>query len=65
MRETQPRLLVLWGKHDLSFELSEPEAYRRDVPNGTNRGQGVTAGGHPSSREDAFKTLDAFLKQHL
>jgi len=33
MREKQPRLLVLWGKHDLSFELSEPEAYRRDVPN--------------------------------
>ena len=32
MRETQPRLLVLWGKYDLSFELSEPEAYRRDVP---------------------------------
>src|SRR5204863_173096 len=29
MREKQPRLLVLWGKHDLSFELSEPEAYRR------------------------------------
>jgi hypothetical protein len=23
---------VLWGKHDLSFELSQPEAYRRDVP---------------------------------
>ncbi len=20
-----------WGKYDLSFELSEPEAYRRDV----------------------------------
>lgn len=32
MREKQPRLLVLWGKHDLSFDLSEPEAYRRDVP---------------------------------
>jgi pimeloyl-ACP methyl ester carboxylesterase/enamine deaminase RidA (YjgF/YER057c/UK114 family) len=32
MRETQPRLLVLWGKYDLSFELSEPEAYRGDVP---------------------------------
>jgi pimeloyl-ACP methyl ester carboxylesterase len=32
MRETQPRLLVIWGKHDLSFELTEPEAYRRDVP---------------------------------
>jgi hypothetical protein len=24
MREKQPRLLVIWGKHDLSFRLSEP-----------------------------------------
>jgi len=32
MQTTQPRLLVLWGKYDLSFELTEPEAYRRDVP---------------------------------
>jgi pimeloyl-ACP methyl ester carboxylesterase len=32
MQEIQPRLLVLWGKYDLSFELTEPEAYRRDVP---------------------------------
>jgi pimeloyl-ACP methyl ester carboxylesterase len=33
MRKTQPRLLVIWGKHDLSFELGEPERYRADVPN--------------------------------
>jgi pimeloyl-ACP methyl ester carboxylesterase len=33
MREEQPRLIVIWGKYDLSFDLSEPEAYRRDVPN--------------------------------
>jgi len=32
MRETQPRLLVIWGKYDPSFDLSEPESYRRDVP---------------------------------
>jgi pimeloyl-ACP methyl ester carboxylesterase len=32
MGETQPRLLVLWGKYDRSFELTEPEAYRHDVP---------------------------------
>ena len=32
MRQNQPRMLVLWGKYDLSFEISEPEAYRRDVP---------------------------------
>jgi pimeloyl-ACP methyl ester carboxylesterase len=33
MREKQPRLLVIWGKHDLSFDLGEPERYRKDVPN--------------------------------
>jgi pimeloyl-ACP methyl ester carboxylesterase len=33
MRDKQPRLLVLWGRYDPSFELSEPEAYRRDVAN--------------------------------
>ena len=33
MQKTQPRLLVLWGKHDLSFDSGEPERYREDVPN--------------------------------
>jgi len=32
MREKQPRLLVIWGKYESSFDASEPEAYRRDVP---------------------------------
>ncbi len=32
MRQAQPRLLVAWGKYDPSFDLSEAEAYRRDVP---------------------------------
>lgn len=32
MRKNQPQLLVVWGKYDLSFDLSEPAAYRRDVP---------------------------------
>jgi pimeloyl-ACP methyl ester carboxylesterase len=32
MREKHPRLLVIWGKHDLSFDLGEPERYRKDVP---------------------------------
>jgi pimeloyl-ACP methyl ester carboxylesterase len=31
MRHRQPRLLVIWGKYDPSFDISEPEAYRRDV----------------------------------
>jgi pimeloyl-ACP methyl ester carboxylesterase len=33
LHKTQPRLLVLWGKHDLSFDPVEPERYRKDVPN--------------------------------
>jgi pimeloyl-ACP methyl ester carboxylesterase len=32
MRRVQPRLVVLWGRYDPSFDISEPEAYRRDVP---------------------------------
>jgi len=31
MRKTQPRLLVIWGRYDPSFDISEPDAYRRDV----------------------------------
>jgi pimeloyl-ACP methyl ester carboxylesterase len=32
LRKTQPKLLVLWGKHDLSFDLGEPGRYHQDVP---------------------------------
>ena len=33
LQKTRPRLLVLWGKHDLSFDPDEPQRYRKDVPN--------------------------------
>lgn len=32
LQKKQPRLLVIWGKHDLSFDSGEPERYRKDVP---------------------------------
>jgi pimeloyl-ACP methyl ester carboxylesterase len=32
LQQTQPQLLVLWGQHDPSFDLGEPERYRKDVP---------------------------------
>jgi pimeloyl-ACP methyl ester carboxylesterase len=32
LQNSQPKLLVIWGKHDLSFDLGEPERYRKDVP---------------------------------
>ena len=37
------RLLVIWGKYDLSFDLGEPERYRKDVPNAQIH---VLAAGH-------------------
>ena len=43
MREKQPRLLVIWGKYESSFDSSEPEAYRRDVPNAEVH---IVDGGH-------------------
>jgi pimeloyl-ACP methyl ester carboxylesterase len=32
LKKTQPKLLVLWGRHDPSFDLGEPERFRKDVP---------------------------------
>src|SRR6516164_4814135 len=33
LQKTQPKLLVLWGKHDPSFDIGEPERFHKDVPN--------------------------------
>lgn len=33
LREHQPPMLVLWGKHDPSFTVQGAHAYRREVPN--------------------------------
>jgi pimeloyl-ACP methyl ester carboxylesterase len=43
MREKQPRLLVIWGKYELSFDSGEPERFRKDVPNAEVH---VVDGGH-------------------
>jgi pimeloyl-ACP methyl ester carboxylesterase len=43
MRESQPRLLVIWGKYELSFDSGEPERYRKDVPHAEVH---VVDGGH-------------------
>src|SRR5262249_600133 len=33
LQNTQPKLLVLWGKYDPSFDVGEPQRFRKDVPN--------------------------------
>jgi len=43
MQKNQPQLLVIWGKYESSFDPSEPESYRRDVPNAEVH---IVDGGH-------------------
>jgi pimeloyl-ACP methyl ester carboxylesterase len=43
MRARQPHLLVIWGRYELSFDSSEPAAFKRDVPGAQVH---VVDGGH-------------------
>jgi len=59
MRKKQPHLLVVWGKYDLSFDLSEPAAYRRDVPNAQIH---ILDGGHFALDTAADEIADLMRK---
>ena len=62
MREKQPRLLVIWGKYELSFDPSEPESYRRDVPKAEVH---IVDGGHfalDTAADHIAQLVRAFLK---
>ena len=62
MREKQPRLLVIWGKYKASFDSSEPESYRRDVPNAEVH---IVDGGHfalDTAADDIASLIDQFMK---
>ena len=61
MREHQPKMLVLWGKYDLSFQISEPDAYKRDVPTAEIY---ILDGGHfalDTAASEAAELIDSFL----
>jgi pimeloyl-ACP methyl ester carboxylesterase len=61
MQKNQPRLLVLWGKYELSFDPSEPEAYRRDVPNAQVH---IVDGGHfalDTAADEIAKLVRGFM----
>jgi pimeloyl-ACP methyl ester carboxylesterase len=62
MRERKPRLLVLWGKYELSFDAGEPERYRNDVPDAEVH---VLDGGHfalDTAADEIADRVRAFLK---
>jgi pimeloyl-ACP methyl ester carboxylesterase len=62
MREKQPRLLVIWGKYEISFDPSEPEAYRRDVPQAEVH---IVDGGHfalDTAADHIAELVKSFMK---
>ena len=63
MQKTQPRLLVIWGKHDLSFDPGEPERYRKDVPKAEVH---VLDAGHfalDTKADEIAELVDRFMQQ--
>jgi pimeloyl-ACP methyl ester carboxylesterase len=65
MQKTQPSLLVIWGKHDLSFDAGEPERYRRDVPDAEVH---VLDGGHfalDTKADEIASIMRRFLSAHV
>jgi pimeloyl-ACP methyl ester carboxylesterase len=63
LRKRQPHLLVLWGKYDPSFDISEPESYRRDVPDAEVH---ILEGGHfalDTCADESAALVGAFLRQ--
>lgn len=48
-----------------SFDGNSLVRVRKEVPNGVNPGQGVTAGGQPEAREASRRALLTFLRERL
>jgi len=61
MRENQPRLLVIWGRYELSFDPGEPERYRKDVPDAEVH---IVDGGH-FALDTAADQIAAFVRGFL
>jgi len=64
MREQQPRLLVIRGKYESSFDSSEPESYRRDVPIAEVH---IVDGGHfalDTAADEIAALVGQFIKMH-
>jgi pimeloyl-ACP methyl ester carboxylesterase len=62
MQKNQPRLLVIWGKYESSFDISEPESYRRDVPKAEVH---IVDGGHfalDTAADEIAELVRGFMK---
>jgi pimeloyl-ACP methyl ester carboxylesterase len=54
-------LLVIWGKYESSFDSSEPESYRRDVPSAQVH---IVDGGH-FALDTAADDVAALVREFL
>jgi pimeloyl-ACP methyl ester carboxylesterase len=61
LRQHKPPLLVVWGKYDPSFALSEAEAYRREVPDAEIH---VLEAGH-FALDEAVDDIAGFMRPFL
>jgi pimeloyl-ACP methyl ester carboxylesterase len=62
MQEKQPRLMVIWGKYEQSFDAGEPERYRKDVPKAEVH---MVDGGHfalDTAADEIAQLVRGFLK---
>jgi pimeloyl-ACP methyl ester carboxylesterase len=65
MQNKQPKLLVLWGRYDPSFQVIEAEAYHRDVPSAEVQ---VLDAGHfalDTKLDEIAELVDHFLKRSI
>ncbi|MGC2637503.1 MAG: alpha/beta fold hydrolase [Acidobacteriaceae bacterium] len=61
MHERRPRLLAIRGKYETSFDPSEPESYRKDVPNAEVH---ILDGGHfflDTAADEIAALIGAFM----
>jgi pimeloyl-ACP methyl ester carboxylesterase len=62
MQKNQPKLLVIWGKYESSFDPSEPESYKRDVPSAEVH---IVDGGHfalDTAADEIAQVVSNFVK---
>jgi pimeloyl-ACP methyl ester carboxylesterase len=61
LRRNQPRTLVLWGRHDASFQAQEADSYQADLPDAEIH---LLDGGHfvmDTCADEAAQRIRAFL----
>lgn len=63
-RMHQPRTIVIWGKHDIFFDIKEPPCYKRDLPNAKVH---IVDGGHmalETNFDEVLELIERFMSNN-